>query len=982
MSKSSSSKPLKIGVMFPGLFSEYEKCIYHYSMNSVIERGHNFFALVSGLTQLFAKSFNIRKDALAKMFEGLDGAIVITSPLFNHTTDLNKVASFLETITVPVVSVGLPIPGKPSVIIDNSSGLSDAITHLVKFHNKKNIGYIMGNCNNPDSADRLKIFKDVMGALGLPSPDNYITTGDLCSEIPQEELATLLERTDNKLDAIVCSNDAIAAKVVNEAKNLNIDIPKQIAITGFDNSYDRGLTDIPISSVRQPLDQAMDEAVLLIEKAIAGDKKSTHLRLNTSFIARRSCGCFFPPDETDTLNATSIQNREDIFNFIKHQLSRNTHKSIDDKLIKEWALSFIEARSICTTDNYVSIITLFETMVYEGVHLGIDASHMFRILIGIINISKSSLSSDTANNLFHHAGRIIEEMAIQTKIRERRTIHSHYKTLYAITEAFANITNNQELKHACMEAFHLAGISNFAIFLYSESNTDEVFFTSYATINGQPIEKDYTGHNLKSMYSAADFGKNCPSVLLPIFGEHHDLGYLIISDDRYDGIFYHILSILISNALKTVELIQTINNHTITLEQQITERTHELEDVNQQLQNLDSLKNDFIANITHDFKSPLSVVINMAELCLETGRYSDRNFELIHQASLKLKTTVDRLLNLARMDAKGIELHLGDFDILKLVTRVSDFFRSTIIETGIDICISADQKLNWMIHSDEEKIEDVINNIVSNAVKFVNPDNGKIIISLSQSLDQITIDIRDNGIGIEPDMLDTIFRRFEQAEEGKKRRYRGTGIGLDFSKQLISFLKGKISAQSEGKNKGACFTIEIPVDSQKSAVPGQTDNRDAQETSIPAKESVIYNIKNLNTSKEYDITKALFCVISPETDTQQTIKNHLNRNGYHNIIQIEDSSKAFDVIRKNNPDIIICELISTDLCRQINSDPETESTPLLLLTRIKEKRLLRSLSENGISALLLKPVNETELIGLVKYHIKNNFLIRKLLNSN
>ena len=798
MGNAVSSKPLKIGVMFPGLFSEYEKCIYHYSMNSVKERGHNFFALVSGLTQLFAKSFNIRKDALAKMFEGLDGAIVITSPLFNHTADIDKVTAFLDSITIPVVSVGLPIPGKPSVIIDNNNGLSDAITHLAKFHKKKNIGYIMGNCNNPDSADRLRIYKDVLNTLGLPSSDNYITTGDLCSEIPQEELATLLEQTNNRLDAIVCANDAIAAKVINEAKDLNINIPEQIAIIGFDNSYDRGLTDIPISTIKQPLDQAMDEAVSLIEKAILDNKKSTHLYLNTSFIARRSCGCFFPPDETNT-TTDSIEKHDDIFNFIKNQLTYNTRKNIDDKLINDWAAAYFKAREICTRDNCLSMINLFENMVYTCVRLGISSSQMFRVLISIINNGTDGLPLNSVKSLFHHTGRIIEEMAIQTKIRERRTTHSHYKTLYAITEAFANITNNQELKHACMEAFHLAGISNFAIFLYSESNTDEVFFTSYATINGQPIEKDYTGHNLKSMYSAANFGKNCPSVILPIFGEHHDLGYLIISDDRYDGIFYHILSILISNALKTVELIQTINNHTITLEQQITERTHELEDVNQQLQNLDSLKNDFIANITHDFKSPLSVVINMAELCLETGRYSDRNFELIHQASLKLKTTVDRLLNLARMDAKGIELHLSDFDILKLVTRVSDFFRSTIIETGIDICISADQKLSWMIHSDEEKIEDVINNIVSNAVKFVNPDNGKIIISLSQSLDQITIDIRDNGIGIEPDMLDTIFRRFEQAEEGKKRRYRGTGIGLDFSKQLISFLKGKISAQSEDR---------------------------------------------------------------------------------------------------------------------------------------------------------------------------------------
>jgi signal transduction histidine kinase/DNA-binding LacI/PurR family transcriptional regulator/CheY-like chemotaxis protein len=980
MFKTNSTKQLKIGVMFPGLFSAYEKNVYESACSIIQESGHHLFALISGLTLDTNKSFKTRKHIFYKLFDGLDGVIIISTPLVNHLTNVKDIIKFIETIQIPVVSLGIPVPETSSIIIDNYSGFSEAIKHLILHHQKKKIAFIEGNCDNHDSHERLRIYKEVLSEHNLEFPDSYITSGNLCSDISGNELATLINNNPSGLDAVICANDAIAAKAINEAKQLKLKVPEDIAITGFDNSYDCGLTDIPMSTVNQPIEQALKEAMTQLEKTNKTGK-FTHIHLKTKFIQRRSCGCFY----ADYSKASSVQDIKNnnalsdcILNLITTVFSSN-HATYP---LDRWKDVLLLAFASLNNNDVKPFLLKFENLIHDGIKEKIDPMKWLNILLLLVHspCAASRLTIEGRTKLLHGAGRITEELISLAQISEKRTKHSHYKNIYDIVETFANITDYAELKLACVNAFSRAGIDRCAIFIYSDQTLTDEFFTAYRTENNKPVKENFSGYTLKSMYVKLTENKEKASIILPIYGEFHDLGYIIINDDMYDSIFYHIISIIVSNALRSIELLQTVNSYSMNLEEQITERTHELEKVNEQLQNLDTLKNDFIANITHDFKSPLSVVINMAELCLETGRYNNRNFELIHQASLKLKTTVDRLLNLARMDARGVELNLTEFDLKIIVEKICDFYQSTIIGTNIKIKTSYDPTQNYSIYSDQEKIEDVLNNILSNAIKFVSPDSGLIEIAIEKSSNEYSLTVTDNGIGIEPDMMNTIFRRFEQTEQGKQKKYRGTGIGLDYSKQLMDFLKGSIQAQSDGKNRGSRFIITIPRN-----LPGKTRqkkiyaedknfNIEDNNTDLP----VTYNIRNLNNVNEYENSKALFCIITHESNTQKTVYNHLIRNGYSNVIQIYDQSEALAILHINQPDIIIADLTQTSLYKQIADAPSLNPVPMILLTRIKEKRLLRNFYESGMAALLTKPINETELIGIVKYHINTYFRYRKM----
>ncbi len=292
-------------------------------------------------------------------------------------------------------------------------------------------------------------------------------------------------------------------------------------------------------------------------------------------------------------------------------------------------------------------------------------------------------------------------------------------------------------------------------------------------------------------------------------------GYAIYDIQTLTTFIYESLSVQISGAIKGARLTNEPNKYMTQLENKVKERTTELERANTKLKELDALKNDFIANITHDFRSPLTVILNAADLAIrfdtDINKEVKDQFNMIYKSSLRLKNTIDKLLELAKIDAKGIKLRIERVDIVSCLLSIVDYYRSSVISSGIKIeKLFPDHKIEYF-YTDMEKLEEILDNVLSNAIKFIDPNTGVIKVELAELEKDIMIAVSDNGIGIHGDKLKVVFNRFEQLQEGRNSQYRGTGIGLAFSKQLTDYLKGKIWAESEGGRK----RIEIHPPSEK-----------------------------------------------------------------------------------------------------------------------------------------------------------------------
>lgn len=441
----------------------------------------------------------------------------------------------------------------------------------------------------------------------------------------------------------------------------------------------------------------------------------------------------------------------------------------------------------------------------------------------------------------------------------------------------------------------------------------------------------------------------------------------------------------------------TINEYKEHLEDKVNTRTEELnyaiEELNianEKLKKLDVLKNDFIANITHDFRSPLTVILNIADIALKYNKNitteDKENYNIIYKASLKLKKTIDQLLDLAKMDAKGVQLKVQEVQIILLLNNIIDYYKSSISNKGIKIIKKYPDTKITNFYTDPEKLEEIINNIFSNAIKFVDTDKGVIEVDLVDNENEIEITIFDNGIGIEKEQLEIIFNRFEQVESSRNSFYKGTGIGLSFAKQLITYLKGDIKAESKGLGYGSKFIITLKKGKnifKKSDFISEKEKAyqfenyqvsfDVQENH--EKSGVFTYLYDLNKNNEYDLKKCIILIIDDNKDIRQIIIQYLRHYGFLNFVCASDGIKGLQAVYDYSPDLIICDynmpnMRGDQFHDEILSNPKFKFVPFIFLSAIASQDIIYQRKEKGASEYLKKPINQKELYFSVKLCLK------------
>ncbi len=427
---------------------------------------------------------------------------------------------------------------------------------------------------------------------------------------------------------------------------------------------------------------------------------------------------------------------------------------------------------------------------------------------------------------------------------------------------------------------------------------------------------------------------------------------------------------------------------------EVQERTRKLDEANKKLMRLDGLKNEFIANISHDFRSPLTVIMNMSELAgmkCEDDTVMKKDLDVIYKASNRLKNSIDRLLDIARMDAQGVKLNIAPIDLNIFIKNIIGYYKSALLNSGIEITTLLPDSLPEDFYSDGEKLEEVIDNILSNAVKFIDHESGRIKLILEVQNTEIVIRIQDNGIGIPSDKLDLIFNRFEQVHDSKSSPYKGTGIGLAFSKQLIGFLQGNIHAESEGKNQGTTFVIQLPLgkeifsSEEVSEIPYViTHDTGKSPTLLPGisgvnnSDTITKLIIQRNEEYEYDYTKAVILIVEDDENIRNIVMSYLKNSGYINFILTSDGKQALDAIYSSTPDIIISDINMPNMRGDELQDELLENNrfnriPMIFLSAIIDQKIINERREKGACAYLQKPIDQKNLLLTVKQFLESYY---------
>ncbi len=231
----------------------------------------------------------------------------------------------------------------------------------------------------------------------------------------------------------------------------------------------------------------------------------------------------------------------------------------------------------------------------------------------------------------------------------------------------------------------------------------------------------------------------------------------------------------------------------------------------------DKLKNEFIANISHELRTPISIIFSSVQLMeLYEKEPSEINVEnskkrlsSIKQNSLRLIRLINNIIDITRVDSGFIEMNLQKMDIISFVHRIVISVREHAKNKGIHLSFHSDTDIKQIVF-DPDKIEAIILNLLSNAIKF-SYEGGKISLNMTDMGESVVISVKDTGIGIPEDMKEIIFERFRRVDQSIIRSFEGSGIGLSLTKSYVELHKGKISVESE-ENKGSEFIIELPAD--------------------------------------------------------------------------------------------------------------------------------------------------------------------------
>lgn len=381
------------------------------------------------------------------------------------------------------------------------------------------------------------------------------------------------------------------------------------------------------------------------------------------------------------------------------------------------------------------------------------------------------------------------------------------------------------------------------------------------------------------------------------------------------------------------------------------------------MRELDIMKIRFFTNVSHEFRTPLSLILTPLEGMIKTAKEPAQlsQYQLIHRNARRLLNLVNQLLDFRKMEVHELKLHATEGDIIQFIEETAGSFTDIAEKKQIRFAYAATLKHLYTCF-DHDKLERIIFNLLSNAFKFTS-EKGTVSVAINtlwQGAETLLeIKVTDSGIGIPPNRHEKIFERFFQHDVPGTMVNQGSGIGLAITKEFVNLLSGGISVESE-EGKGAAFTVLLPV---KEITP--TLVMPAAPEAIPAVEQLQEKVYPAETGKK----EFTILLVDDNEDFLFYLKDNLRE--CYNIAEAVNGREGWQKTLSVHPDIVVSdinmpEMSGMELCKKIRHDPRTKHIPVVLLTAQNcEEQQLRGI-ETGASDYLAKPFNFEILVSRIK----------------
>tara|TARA_R110002049_G_scaffold9462_1_gene48214 strand:- start:17461 stop:21630 length:4170 start_codon:yes stop_codon:yes gene_type:complete len=410
---------------------------------------------------------------------------------------------------------------------------------------------------------------------------------------------------------------------------------------------------------------------------------------------------------------------------------------------------------------------------------------------------------------------------------------------------------------------------------------------------------------------------------------------------------------------------------------------------------LNEKKLQFFTNISHEFRTPLSLIIGPLEDIIKNDSHNlpdwvKNKHNTIHKNTNRLYRLINELLDFRKLDLDKVRIKVRELNLVSFTKNVTSYFKEEAFIKNIHLSIDTDVQ-DISIYADEGMLEKIIFNILSNAFK-VTPESGAITIDISSKEDlvdlplandkekikAIEISISDTGPGLKEEQIANIFERFYQVDNLNKTYYGGTGIGLEVVQNFVKLHKGKIKVTSE-VGAGTTFTIILPTGnayfSEKETLTEKVEDQVKEESFFIPKTNTE---STSNAGEETNLSSHTLLIVEDNTELRNYLKNELK--SQYKILLAKNGKEGLQMAKEFLPDIIMTDVIMPEMdgflfCKHIKSDIKTSHIPLLMLTAKTTIENRMEGIENGADAYMVKPFD----MGLLKLRLSQLITSRQLI---
>jgi signal transduction histidine kinase/DNA-binding LacI/PurR family transcriptional regulator len=821
-----STRPT-IGLLIPNVYRGNEELVWQKAMDAAREDGANLICFTGGYLDI-PDGFEAQANILYKLIsrEEIDGLVIFSSTV-GWFTGKEKLVDFCKGYEpLPVVSVDVSLAGIPSVVKSNYQGTREAMIHLIEAHGYRRIAFLCGPENADWAQERLRAYTETLTDYGLEVDERLIAPAPAAWEFAGPEIGPATQQinillNERKLkpgidfEALVGATDSLIQEAVRTLQERGVQIPEQVAVTGFDDEPTSGVITPPLTTIRAPFREMGYKAVELVLALLAGEEVPEQVNLPCKLVIRQSCGCMaaevaqaaqpagVAKANRETLDAVLTAHRADIVADMAQAVSPVKPNSGWVEPLLDGFVAEVKGQSPGLFLRELNEALGQAGMAGNEVRLWQNGlSVLRRWLLPCLDAAALAL----ADNLWQQARVMIGEVAERARAHQAlqaeqqaevlREVGQNLITTFDIARLMDLLAKN--LPRLNFPSGYLALYETPQPYQYPQPNPDwSRLMLAYDERGRVELEPDGlrfpTGQLLpEEMWPDRQFS----FVVEPLYFQNDQIGFALFGMGPREGSSYEALRGQISSALKGALLLQERKQ----AEEALARQAQELARSNVDLQH-------FAYVASHDLQEPLRMVKSYLQLLERRykGQLDEDADEFIAFAvdgAERMRILIDDLLQYSRVTTHGKPF--APTDCTAALDHALSNLKVAVEESGAVVTHGG---LPTVL-ADDVQLPQLFQNLIGNAIKFRKSDTPpQVHVGVEHKAGEWLFSVQDNGIGIDPKHFERIFLIFQRLHS--REEYEGTGIGLAVCKRIVERHGGRIWVESE-PGKGSTFSFTIP----------------------------------------------------------------------------------------------------------------------------------------------------------------------------